>query len=119
VPRYRSKQPLPPWATATLDGREGRFIQIGNTLLLSKTFLALNGNAQLLYIRMVNEAGGKREFAFTAGDARKYEMSKSGFAKSLDELKEKNFIECAENNANLRKANVYRFCDGWKSVGRG
>ena len=119
MPRYRSKQPLPPWVTATPDGREGRFIQLGNTLLLSKTFLALNGNAQLLYIRMVNEAGGHREFTFTAGDARIYKMSKSGFAKSLDELKEKNFIECAENNANLRKANVYRFCDGWKSVGRG
>lgn len=118
MPRYR-KQPLLPWVTATSDGLEGRFIQIGNTLLLSKTFLALNGNAQLLYIRMVNEAGGHREFTFTRTDAKKYGMVGNSFASSLRELKGNGFIECAENNANLRKPNVYRFCDRWKSGGGG
>ena len=33
---------------------------------------------------------------------------------SKDELIEKGFIRVKQNNANLRKANIYEFCDEWK-----
>ena len=55
-----------PWLSAKADCKEGRFIQIGNSLLLSEQFGKLKAGARDLYFRMAMESGGEREFTFPA-----------------------------------------------------
>lgn len=109
------KTPFPPWQTKKPDGIEKRYVRLGNSLLLDANCMALSGNAFRLYVYSLLEAEGKIEFEMPH---RKYIklMTKPTFIKSRDELIEKGFIEVAQNNANLRKANVYRFSDQWKAV---
>ena len=61
-----------PWVSGKADCKEGRFIQIGNSLLLSKEYQALSPGAGRLYLCMAMESGGKREFTFTHGIGKKY-----------------------------------------------
>ena len=77
--------------------------------------MELSGNAFRLYIYMLLESGGKQAFEMPQ---RKYIklMTKPTFIKTRDELIKKGFVEVAQNNANLRKANIYRFSDRWKGT---
>ena len=113
--KYR-KQPLPLWVTATLDGREGRFVQLGNTMLTGKNskFKTLPAGAQMLYIDMVMEAGGKREFEFSLSSATKYGIAKGTFERNKKLLITNGFVECIENNAHRWQKNKYRFSFCWR-----
>ena len=68
-----------PWLSAKADCKEGRFIQIGNSLLLSEQMGKLKPGARYLYLCMTMEAGGKREFTFPASSAEKYHIPPSSF----------------------------------------
>ena len=57
--RKRSSRTVLPWLTARSDGKEGRFIQVGNSLLLDKRVQKLSGNALRLYLCMAMESGGR------------------------------------------------------------
>lgn len=109
------KTPFPPWQTKKPDGIEKRFVRLGNSLLLDAACMGLSGNAFRLYVYALLEAEGKIEFEMPR---HKYInlMTQPTFIKSRDELIKKGFMEVAQNNANLRKANVYRFSDQWKST---
>ena len=111
----RRRKPLPPWATATEDGIERRFIQIGGTLLSSEAYQRLSANAARIYFHMMFESGGKIEFEMPFGKYKKI-MWRDAFQRAKNELIEAGFIELSESGANLRKPNVYRFSKKWKNT---
>lgn len=55
-----------PALSAKVDNKEKRFIQVGNSLLLSKQFHALSTGSRFLYFCMAMERGGKEEFHSSA-----------------------------------------------------
>ena len=113
--RRRTGGILLPWLSARVDGKEGRFLQIGNTLLLDKRFQELSAGARQLYLCLCMEAGGKREVSFPHGAAKKYGFAATSFDRYIRELVENNFVEKVESGELLQFApNVFRFSLGWK-----
>lgn len=109
----RKKTPFAPWVTMASDGIEKRYIRLGNTLLYSPAFLQLSASAKQMYIYMLIESAGQREF--TMPRLKYLVFSKKDSAISAkNELEKAGFIETVQNNANLRKPNVYRFSEHWK-----
>lgn len=108
------KTPFPMWQTCKPDGIESRYIRLGNSQMLHPAMLNLSDKAFKIYSHMLLESGGKQEFTFAHS---KYSnlASKAVFQRVKDELIEKGFISEKQNNANLRKPNVYVFSDQWKN----
>ena len=102
-----------PWVTEKTDGKEGRFLLVGNSLLLSKVFQSLSVGARQLYLCMALESGGKRNFEFPLASAKKYGIPQTSFRRYVDELIEAKFI-LRFSNANLRQPNQYEFTSAWK-----
>lgn len=111
----------------SFDGASSRHININYQLLMSPSFLSCSNNARLLYICMRTEQYGVNEnqhpykdntkFVFTAKQYdEKYHITtnKQSFIKARDELIEKGFIKCIEDNSHIRKANIYQYSDDWK-----
>ena len=116
--RSKSSKPgLLPWLSARGDGKEKRFIQIGNTLLLSKEFSALGTGAQHLYFCMAMESGGKRRFVFPQSAAKKYGITPSSLRRHVKELEEAGFLSVTSLQ-NLRQPNEYEFSLRWKEPPR-
>ena len=110
----RSKRtPFSPWQSCKDNGIEERYIRLGNSQLLHPAMISLSDKAQIIYIYMLLESGGKREFTFPRSKYRKL-AGNTVFQNAKEELMKKGFISEKQNNANLRKANVYEFSDKWK-----
>ena len=109
----RKKIPWPPWKSAAKDGFEKQFVQLGRSQLLHESMTDLSGNAFRVYVYMLLESGGKKEFIFPHS---KYKaiMSKPTFQKAKAELIEKGFIVEIQNNRNIRKPNQYAFSTLWR-----
>ena len=108
--------PISPWLSAREDCREGRFIQVGNSLLLSKTFQALPAKTQSVYFALAMEAGGKQSVRFSHGDAeRKYGIAPTTYDRSIKELDATGFVrqELDEFRSQYRK-NEFVFINDWK-----
>lgn len=106
-----------PWVSGKADCKEGRFIQIGNSLLLSKEYQALSSGAGRLYLCMAMESGGKREFNFTRGIGKKYGFAVSSYERYVKELKTQGFIEQIDNPDMAQYApGSYRFIFDWKGI---
>lgn len=103
-----------PWLSAKGDCREGRFLQLGNSLLLSAEFQTLSAEARQLYLAMALESGGKREFVFPLKSAKKYGFAETTFRRKVKELKEGGFIH-VDSGHNLRLPNHYSFIFDWKN----
>lgn len=103
-----------PWLSARADCREGRFLQIGNSLLLSEPFQKLSCGAQILFLCMSMEGGGRRDFTFPLSSATKYGFPPRSFRRYVEELEQHGFVE-KQSMANLRQPNEYRFSFAWKS----
>lgn len=113
--RKKRQHSLSPWLSEREDGCEKRFIQVGNTLLLSKAFQRLKPGARQLYLCMAMEAGGRRDFLFPQAAAKKYGFAPRTFWEYVRELEEHRFILC-RSMRNLRRPNEYRFSFVWKGV---
>lgn len=109
---------ISPWLSANRDNREGRFIQVGNSLLLDKEhFQKLSSSAKLLLFYMAMESGGKREFKFTYSAAKKYGLAATTFERAKKELQDAGFIERVyDEEYSQFKAAVYRFSLEWKGI---
>ena len=110
----RKKTPFSAWQTRKDNGIEERHIRLGNSQLLDSAMLDLSDKGFKVYIYMLLESGGKREFTFSRSTYSKI-VGNSTFQRVKEELIQKGFIKEKQNNANLRKRNVYEFSDGWKS----
>lgn len=109
------KKPLPPWASERIDGSDKRFIQIGNSLLLSPKYNSLTLGSRHLYLCMIMEAGGNKNFKLPKSAAKKYGVPSSSLRRYIDELVSAGFI-IRHSMANLRQANEYEFCGEWKQA---
>ena len=107
------KTPFPSWQTCKPDGVEQRYIRLGNSQLMHPAMLQLSDKAQIIYIHMLLESGGKKEFTFPRS---KYKLiaGNTVFQNVKEELIQHGFIRVKQNNANLRKANIYEFTNDWK-----
>ena len=104
-----------PGLSAKSDCKEGRFLQVGNSLLFDEGFCSLPHGARLLYLCMTLECGGKRDFVFPLAAAKKYKFTEASFRRYVKLLVAAGFIE-VQSNANLRKPNNYRFSFRWKET---
>ena len=109
--------PLKGWMSARHDCQDGRFIQIGNSLLLDKKYQTLTGGAKHLYICMAMESGGARTFEFSHGSAKKYGIASSTFERNTKELIDQGFICLEESPERGQYAkNVFTFSFAWKDI---
>lgn len=106
---------VPAWASARIDNREKRFIQVGNSLFFDRTFQELSPGAKVTYLAMMMECAGRREFQFPHAAARKYNIPPRSFDRYMRELVMSGFISC-QSGANTREPNVYAFQFGWKQT---
>ena len=104
-----------PWLSGRSDCKEKRFLQVGNTLLLSATFKNLGTGARYLYICMGMEAGGHREFVFPASAAKKYGISKNSFDRHKAEIINAGLIRLKESGRLTREKNIYEFRTDWQA----
>ena len=117
MPKYRAakSRQLSPWLTANLDGKDGRFIQVGNSLVLSKVFQSLSANARYLYLCLAMESGGKQTVRFSHGTAKKYGIPSTTFDRAIKELRTRSFITLIEDEERSQfKTNEFRFAADWK-----
>lgn len=106
-----------PWLSSRADCTEGRFIQVGNSLFLSKIFQSLSAGARQLYLCMCLESGGKRTVAFPHGAGRKYGFANTTFDRYIHELREAGFINLIpEGDLEQFAPNVYCFSFEWKTA---
>jgi len=105
------------WLSANADNREGRFIQIGNSLYLSKAFQSLTDGAKYTYQCMSMEAGGKRQFELPNSAFAKYGLPSRSCRRHIAELEEKGFIK-KQSGQTARLPNLYEFSLEWKSSKR-
>ena len=106
---------IPAWLSAKRDNQEGRFIQVGNSLLLSEKYQSLTPGARHLYLCMAMECGGRREFKFPLSAATKYGISSSTFRRHIAQLEAKEFITVLSMQS-ARKPNEYTFSLAWKGI---
>ena len=111
----KRKDTIPFWMSARADCKELRFIQCGNSLLLSKEFQSLSAGARFMYLCMAMESAGRREFTFPQKAAKKYGIPPASMRRYIDELVARGYIE-KQSMANLRQPNEYRFSMAWKGV---
>jgi len=107
------KTPFPSWQTCKTDGIEQRYIRLGNSQLLHPCVKNLSAGAFRVYTYMLLQSGGNKIFTFPYS---KYKdiTSKQGFQLIKGELIQAGLIREVQNNANLRKPNIYEFTENWK-----
>lgn len=124
MPRHKSAKNcnVLPWLSSRQDNTEGRFVQLGNSLLLShkddsglesNLFVTLSPTAKLVYLCMTMEAGGKKNFQFPLSAAKKYGIAQSTLRRSIDELLQAGFIK-RQSGRTARLPNNYEFSLDWK-----
>ena len=113
--RRRKAPAISPWLSARADNVEKRFIQVGDTLLMDKTFQSLSSGAKTLYYCMAMECGGKREFLFPRVCALKYGFAEKSFRRYITELEARGFL-IRRSMKNLRRPNEYSFSFVWKGI---
>lgn len=102
-----------PWLSAHADCSEGRFLQVGNSLFFARPFQELSSGAQVLYLCMAMESGGRREFVFPRTAAKKYGIPPRSLLRYVAELTDAGFID-KTSLKNLRQPNEYQFSFRWK-----
>lgn len=113
MPKRKSHTTLLPWMSAKPDGKERRFLQVGNSLLLSKRFQALGTGPRMLYLCMAMESGGRRAFRLPRQAAGKYGIPSSSLRRYVRQLAAAGFLT-VRSNRNLRIPNDYAFCTDWR-----
>jgi len=107
--------PFAPWETRKNNGKEERYIRMGNSQMLHPAIMNLSHSAFRVYTYMKLESAGKISFTFPKSKWKEF-ISPAGFQSAKNELCQAGLIEVEQKNAFLRKANVYRFSVDWKTL---
>lgn len=107
------KKPTPIEPYHAISEKVKSHIRYNDTLDESPAYNDMSYVAQILYLKMWKSAGNKKVFQYPYSIYIKY-FTKPTFIKAKKELIRHGFIKVVENNANLRKANVYEFIEDWK-----
>jgi hypothetical protein len=113
-PKAAVQVEIKPWLSAKRDSKEGRFIQVGNTLLLSKKFHKLSTGARQMYLCMAMESGGRRNFNFSKGTGTKYGFPYTSHTRFIKELIESRFIICTKRFHTIKNEYEFSFLE-WKA----
>lgn len=111
--RGKKSDTIKPWLSARGDCKEGRFIQTGNSFVLSAAVHELTDGAKWTYQCMCMESGGKRTFTFSEADAKKYGIKPRSLRNHIAKLIEHKFITAARLGHAGQK-NQYTFSLEWK-----
>lgn len=103
-----------PWMSARVDCVEGRFIQVGNSLLLSGTVQKLSNSAFKVYFCMAMQSGGTPRFTLSEKEAKKYGIPRNTLGRAVKELRDAGFIRF-RSGKNTREKNQYEFDYSWKT----
>ena len=116
MPRHKAAQncKVPFWMSARQDCKEGRFVQVGNSLLLSEAFQKLSMGARNLYLCMAMESGGKRAFTFPQSAGKKYGFPPRSMRRYQQELLDAGFVELESSGRFTREKNAYLFSTQWR-----
>lgn len=107
------KKPLKDWSSALPALNDKMFAQIGTSLLHHDNFRTLTAGAKHLYICMVAECMGKREFTFPLSTAKGYGISKNSLSRHISELEKEGFI-VKQSGKTSREPNIFCFVYAWK-----
>ena len=119
MPKRKTGGVMLPWLSARPDNKEGRFLMVGNSFLLSEKVQNLSPGARFMYLSMAMESAGKREFTFSRSTAQKFGISETTAARYIKELSSSGFIETVSCGRFARVPNVYRFSFSWKGSEEG
>jgi len=115
MPRKRHGAILLPWLSARPDGKEHRFIQVGNSLVMDQRFRSLTASAQMLYLCMCMESAGKQYVRFSRSIAAKYGFDKNTYSRRIKELRDTHFIDIDYAGTYYQfHPTQYRFSSAWK-----
>ena len=113
------KVPLHPWETGGTGGplsKNDWYARVCFSLLSHPAVKALSHLEARVYQAMLVRAAGKIEFTFPQAVYEKdYGLSKTSVQKAIKGLTAAGFIEVKKRNWKIRKPNVYRFTNGWKT----
>ena len=116
LPKVKKQNLMRPWLSANVDCKDGRFIQVGNSFLLSKRVQTLSTGARITYLCMAMESAGKQTFEFPKTAAEKYGIPVASFRRYVDELVAGGYIHRVSGRAS-QQPNQYRFStERWKNV---
>ncbi len=119
MPKRKTGGVMLPWLSARPDNREGRFLMVGNSFLLSTAVQGLSPGARFMFLAMALESAGKREFTFSRSTSQKFGLSETTAARYLKELSSSGFIEVVSCGRYARVPNVCRFSLKWKGIDEG
>lgn len=111
--KRKSRAAISPWLSARADGRDKRFIQVGNSLLLSPKLQALSAGSRWLYLCMTMESGGRRHFTFPLAAAKKYGIPSTSLRAQVRDLTAHGLLT-VHSMRTLRQPNEYEFSLDWK-----
>lgn len=89
MPRKKAAQNciIVPWLSARQDCKEGRFLQLGNSMLFSPVIQSLSGNTLFFYLALSMEAGGRPYVVFSHGVAwKKYHIAPTTYDRAKKSL---------------------------------
>lgn len=118
----KKNRDIPFWKTGRTGGKSANGVRLPHVelytdLIQDPVFAGLTGSAYKTYLGMMKEHGQRDDyvaFAFPRQVAKLYGVSEDSLLRAIKELTQKGFIRCVENNANLRKPNLYVFSNEWK-----
>lgn len=116
MPKRKTGGVMLPWLSARPDNKEGRFLMVGNSFLLSDKVQTLSPGARFMYLSMAMESAGKREFTFSRSTTQKFGISETTAARYIKELSSSGFIETVSCGRFARVPNVYCFSFAWKGI---
>lgn len=110
----KSDKKVSSWLSARADCVEGRFIQVGNSFLLSGTVQKLTPSTRWVYLCMAMESGKTPRFTLSKKEAEKYGIPHSTLERARKELRDTGFIRY-RSGKNTREKNQCEFDYGWKT----
>ena len=96
------------------DGVEPHFLQIGVTLFEHPTFQSLTPTQRYLYLCMLHDAEGRREFVFPQARFKHFGLKNTAARDGIEALIQKGFIVRLFSGKVTREASGYAFSHAWK-----